>query len=405
MSWLLAPEGPARLNELLDGWLGRFGHKVIRLRRHLHSHPELSGAEFATTRLLARCLRVAGLEPSLLPKQNGLICDVAPERPLTADTVAIRADIDALPIADLKEVPYRSRVPGVSHACGHDVHASSLVAAGAFLASLRDVLPGRVRLLLQPAEEILPCGSLEVIAAGGLAGVSEIFAVHCDPRLPAGQVGLRVGPITAAADNVAIMVSDRESHNGSRSGNDVIDAVGRLVTDLPAMITRRTDTRGGMLVVFGQVEAGADEQRQSGRVSGTVRVLDRTLWGSAPDLITTLVQDILAPTGVGSTVDYNRGRPPVVNDSGAVQSLSRATIAALGPEAPAETPQSMGGEDFSWYLEHVPGALARLGVARPGEFADIHQGTFDVDERAVHAAVRLFVHTAVDALAKRVRQA
>jgi amidohydrolase len=400
-SWPTEPPGADWLNARLDRWLADHGTSLVQLRRHLHAHPELSGSEFATTRLLADRLAAAGLAPVLLPKRNGLICDVGPDHPPSDRIVAVRADIDALPLRDLKDVPYRSTVDGVSHACGHDVHATIVTALGGFLASVRDTLPGRVRLLLQPAEEILPCGSLEVIEAGGLAGVSEIYALHCDPKLPPGQVGLRVGPLTAAADNIVVTLAGPGGHPARPHLTvDIVDALGRLVTEVPAILTRRTDTRSGVLIVFGQLNAGGSPASipTEGRIAGTVRVLDRDMWGKAPDLVTQIVRDVVAPTGAEVSVDYRRGRPPVVNDQRAVRTLTEAAVAGLGPDAVAETPQSMGGEDFSWYLERVPGALARLGVAQPGLDLDLHQGTFDVDERAIGVGLRLLAHTAVRAL-------
>lgn len=388
-----------RLDVQLDQWLTAESRSLIALRRHLHAHPELSGAEFATARFLADRLTAAGHQPVLLPKGNGLICDVGPAD--APRTVALRADIDALPVQDLKDVPYRSTVDGVCHACGHDVHTTVVAGVGLFLATLGDALPGRVRLLFQPAEEILPCGSLEVIEAGGLTGVSEIYALHCDPKLPAGRVGLRSGPLTAAADNLTVTLRGPGGHPARpHQSVDLMDALGRVVTELPAVLSRRTDTRGGLLVVFGELQAGGDPGTipTEGRVAGTVRVLDRATWAQAAGLVTSVVEELVAPTGAVADVEYQRGRPPVVNDAGAVRTLTGATIAALGPDAAAEVPQSMGGEDFSWYLEQVPGAMARLGTAIDGHDLDLHQGSFDVDERAIGVGVKLLVHTVIRAL-------
>lgn len=402
-SGFAGPDGAERLNQRLDQWLAEHGERLVALRRHIHAHPELSGAEYATARLLADRLAAAGTRPSLLPKGNGLICDIGSERRSPQRVVALRADIDALPLPDLKEVPYRSTVAGVSHACGHDVHATIVTAAGEFLVSLGDALPGRVRLLLQPAEEILPCGSLEVIDAGGLAGVSEIYAFHCDPKLPAGRVGLRVGPLTAAADNLTVRLRGPGGHPARPHLTvDLVDALGRLVTELPAVLSRRADTRSGLLVVFGRLSAGADPSSipDTGTVAGTVRILDRAMWGEAPEVVTRAVHELVAPTGAVASVDYQRGRPPVMNDATAVQTFAAATEAALGPGAVADTPQSMGGEDFAWYLEHVPGAMARLGSCPAGAELDLHQGSFDVDERAIFAGVKVIVHTALRALTR-----
>ncbi|ROT32109.1 amidohydrolase [Micromonospora sp. HM5-17] len=376
---------------------------LIATRRFLHAHPELSGREFDTAALIARELSVAGLAPRLLPKGNGVICDID-GRP-TGPVVALRADLDALPLTDVKDVPYRSTVEGACHACGHDVHTTIVLGVGLLLARLAEQgeLNGRVRLIFQPAEEILPCGSLEVIEAGGLTDVTQIFALHCDPNLPVGRIGLRVGPITAAADNITVRLSGPGGHTARPHLTvDLVDALGRLVTEVPALVNRRVPANSGLLLVFGQASAGTQYNviPNEAMAAGTLRVLDRDTWEQAPKIVIQVVRDVIAPTGATVDVEYLQGRPPVVNDAGAIRVLTAATVATLGSNGVAETPQSMGGEDFSWYLEHVPGALARLGVGRAAADVDLHRATFDVDERAIAVGVRLLVQTALTALAE-----
>lgn len=395
---LSAPAAIDATRTHLDRWLAEHGESLIQLRRYIHAHPELSGAEHATATMLAERLAAAGLAPRLLPNGNGVIVDIGSG---PGPIVALRADLDALPLPDVKDVPYRSTVDGVCHACGHDVHATVVLGAGLALAALGPALPGRIRLLLQPSEETFPSGALEVIAAGGLTDVGQIYAVHCDPRLLAGLVGLRTGPLTAAADMVRVRLSGPGGHTARpHLTADLVGALGRVVTEVPAQLARRVDPRAGLSLVFGAVHAGvaANAIPQQGSASGTVRVLDKAAWEVAPKLIEQLVHEVVAPTGAVAEVEYTRGVPPVVNEAGAVSIFAAAACAALGPESVVDTPQSMGGEDFSWYLEHVPGAMARLGVGRPGEALDLHQGTFDVDEAAIANGVRLLAHTAVRAL-------
>ncbi|MDM4722453.1 amidohydrolase [Micromonospora sp. WMMA1363] len=401
-SWTAAPPGSQPLPFELDHLLALRVPGLIATRRHIHSHPELSGEEFETAALIARELSLAGLRPRMLPKGNGVICDIdgRPDGPV----IALRADIDALPLADSKEVPYRSTVDGVCHACGHDVHTTVMLGVGMLLAQLADLgeLAGRVRLIFQPAEEILPCGSLEVIEAGGLDDVVQIFALHCDPNLPVGQIGLRVGPITAAADNVTVRLTGPGGHTARPHLTvDLVDALGRLITEVPALVSRRVPANSGLLLVFGHASAGTRYNviPSEACASGTLRVMDRDTWELAPTIVGQVVRDVIAPTGATVDLEYLRGRPPVSNDARAIQILTTATAAALGPEGIAETPQSMGGEDFSWYLEYVPGALARLGVGRSGPNVDLHRASFDADERAIPVGVRLMVQTALRALA------
>jgi amidohydrolase len=370
---------------------------VVAVRRELHAYPELAYHEKRTTQLIVDHLKALGLAPDVLPAGTGVVCDIG-----TADSriVALRADIDALPLPDQKDVPYRSTVEGVCHGCGHDAHTAILLGAAARLVERE--LPGRVRLVFQPAEETVPGGALSVIAADVLTGVEQIYALHCDPRLQTGQIGLRLGPITAACDQLAIEFSGPGGHTARpHLTADLVYAIGRVITDLPGLLSRRVDPRAGLAIVWGAVDAGRAPNAipMNGRLSGTLRVLDRDAWESAEVLVRELVAQILAPTGVRAELSYGRGVPPVVNAAAAVRVQRAAVLSALGPSALVATEQSMGGEDFAWYLDAIPGALARLGVRRPGGAAfDLHQGTFDIDEAALDVGVHYTVALAEQAL-------
>ncbi|MDQ1624633.1 MAG: hypothetical protein QOJ49_131 [Actinomycetota bacterium] len=376
-----------------------FADELVALRRDLHRHPELSWEEARTTRVLHERLVAAGLAPSVLPAGTGIVCDVG-EGPTV---IALRADIDALPVADPKNVPYASTTPGVCHACGHDVHTAVVVGAGLVLAQLaRDGrLPGRVRLVLQPAEESARSGARAVIDAGGLHDVERIFAVHCDPRTAVGQVGIRSGPITASADQVHVRLTGRGGHTARpHLTEDVVHALGALITELPAVLSRRVDPRASLSVVWGRVEAGraANAMPETGEVEGTLRCLDAAAWTGAQALVEELVPAIVAPYGVHAELTYTRNVPPVDNDAASVAILTAAVEATEGPGAVTTTEQSLGGEDFAWYLSAgVPGALARLGVRAPGdaEPRDLHQGRFDADERAISVGARVLVGAAL----------
>ncbi|RAK32718.1 amidohydrolase [Actinoplanes lutulentus] len=386
----------------LDRWLAARGSELVTIRRHIHAHPEPSHSEFETAALIARELTVAGLTPRMLPRGNGVVCDIGEGDRI----IAFRADIDALPLQDLKDVPYRSTVDNLAHACGHDVHTTVMLGLGLALAKLHEQgeLSGRVRLIFQPAEEAMPSGAPEAIAAGALKDVAAIFALHCYPQLPAGLVGVRSGPFTAAADAVSVKLTGPGGHTARpHLTADLVHALGRVIVDVPALLARRIDPRAGLSLVWGAVHAGQafNAIPGAGEVRGTVRVLSREAWREAPELVTKLIHDVVAATGADVEVNYQRGVPPVINDRMASAIVAGAAGAALGADRVVEAELSMGGEDFSFYLEHVPGAMIRLGTAVPGSDVrhDLHQGDFDVDERSIGYGVRVMTHTALAALA------
>jgi amidohydrolase len=389
-----AGRGPAWLDE----WLARNVLDVAAWYRHIHAHPELSRHEYNTTELVARLLASAGLRPKVFDTGTGLTCDIG----VGDKCVALRADMDALPLTELTGLPFASTVPGAAHACGHDAHTSMVLGAGLALASAPE-LPGRVRLVFQPAEEVMPGGALDVIAAGGLEGVDSIFGLHCDPRLRVGSVGTKVGAITSATDLLELRLTSPGGHTSRpHLTADLVHALGTVITGLPALLSRRIDPRSGTVLVWGAVHAGEAPNAvpQDGVLRGTLRTGDHEVWADLEPLVAGLVQSLLAPTGVGFELEHRRGVPPVVNDVESEALLRAGVEAALGEQAITGTKQSSGGEDFGWYLENIPGSFARLGVwSGEGPQPDLHQPTFRLDERALPTGVRVLTHTALAALA------
>lgn len=389
------PELPGKLPDHLRA-------ELIAFRRDLHMHPELGHQEFRTTAAIKARLEKAGLRPRVLKSGTGLICDVGTwdgVRPM----LALRADIDALPIPDAKtHVAYRSTVPDRAHACGHDVHTTVVLGAGLVLAELdrQGLLPRPVRLLFQPAEEVLPGGATDAIEAGVLDGVGKIIAVHCDPRVDSGRIGLRAGAITSACDRLEVSLSGPGGHTARpHLTTDLVTAAARVAIDLPAVLSRRMDARSGMAVTWGRIEAGhaCNVIPMHAELSGTVRCLDLGAWHEAPDMIHAAIDEIATMHGAKFEINQVRGVPPVVNDPVVTELLREAMGARRGADAVEDTEQSLGGEDFSWYLEHVPGAMARLGVRTPGDTAkrDLHRGDFDVDESAIGVGVEFFTAAAL----------
>ena len=420
VSHLLSPDAaPVTTALSLPGVLpGALRAELTAFRRDLHMHPELGNQEVRTTAVLKARLEQAGLTPRVLDGGTGLVCDVLPGdsggpggvwsggRPM----LALRADLDALPIPDTKTVSYRSTIPGRAHACGHDVHTTVVLGAGLVLAELarQGRLPFPVRLLFQPAEEVLPGGATDAIASGVLEGVGRILAVHCDPKVEAGRIGLRTGAITSACDRLEIVLTGPGGHTARpHLTTDLVTAAARIVTEVPALLARRVDTRAGLAVTWGRVETGhaSNVIPQRAELSGTVRCLELTARRSAPDLVHAAVDEVATMYRAKSEIRYVRGVPPVVNEADAAGLLAAAMTERFGAQSVETTEQSLGGEDFSWYLEQVPGAMARLGVRPPGDTSaaprDIHQGDFDVDESAIAVGVELFTAAAALDAAER----
>jgi amidohydrolase len=392
--------------EVVDRALDGISARMVEVRRDIHAHPELAWNEVRTSALVAGELQAAGLQASPLPRGTGLVCDIgsAHEGP----TVGLRADLDALPIADEKAVPYRSQVPGVAHACGHDVHAAIVLGAGLGLARLAGAgdLPGRVRLLFQPAEEVMPGGALSVLEAGALEGVDLVFAMHCDPRVDAGSVAVRDGPIAGATDLLTVRLSGPGGHTARPQLTvDIVAALADVVVRTPALLSRRVDPRAALSLVWGRMSAGSASNviPQSGEAAGSLRTLDLSAWKTAATLVPDLIREIAGPYKAEVEIDYVQGVPPAVNDAAATVAFSASAASVLGPQSVQEAQQSMGAEDFAWMLDRVPGVLARLGVRRPGrvDAPDIHRGDFDVDETAIDSGIRVLVAAALDALRAR----
>ncbi len=379
------------LVDTAESWLATHHEDLVEWRRHIHRYPELGRQEYATTQFVAERLADAGLNPKVLPGGTGLICDMGPDH---EPRIALRADMDALPIAERTGAPYASTMPNVAHACGHDAHTAILLGTALALASVPE-LPVGVRLIFQAAEELMPGGAIDAVAAGAITGVSRIFALHCDPHLAVGRVAVRQGPITSAADSIEITLYSPGGHTSRpHLTADLVYGLGTLITGVPGVLSRRIDPRNSTVLVWGAVNAGvaANAIPQTGVLSGTVRTASRQTWVSLEEIIREAVTALLSPLAIEHTLRYHRGVPPVVNEEVSTHILTHA-IDALGPDVLADTRQSGGGEDFSWYLEEIPGAMGRLGVwSGEGPQLDLHQPTFDLDERALAIGLRVMVN-------------
>lgn len=354
---------------------------LIDLRRDLHRHPELGFREFETTKRIVAALESFDVPATIRDAGTGAWTEMGEGR----RTIAYRADIDGLPLEEETDVAFASENPGVMHACGHDAHTAIGVGVAATLARV-GALPGRVRFVFQPAEEVFPGGAEAMLAEGILDGVDHVIAMHVDPSLATGCIGLRPGPITSSSDRFAITLRGPGGHTSRpHESPDTIFAAGKIITELEGLLSRHIDARTPRAVVFGAVRGGEAVNVIPSTVllTGTVRVAGLTLWGTIGDLLVDLVHQIVKPTGVEAEVVYERGLGPVDNDPEVVWAIEQAAGKVLSPHSILSTHTSMGAEDFSVFTSAIPGALIRLGCKMDGRATTLHSARFDLDEDAI----------------------
>ncbi|GAA2519547.1 M20 family metallopeptidase [Kocuria salsicia] len=385
--------------------LSHYFPDLVRFRRDIHRHPELSYEEYRTTERIVHALEASGLRPVRF-ERTGCYVDIG-RGPVM---VGLRADIDALPILEETGLDYASINEGVMHACGHDIHTTVMLGAARVLADLHRSSPfaGAVRVVFQPAEEKLPGGALSIIKQNVLAGVPRMFALHCEPKVDVGSVGTRIGAITSASDTIRIELSGRGGHTSRpHLTEDLVYAMSQIAIDVPAVLSRRVDVRSGVAVVWGQIHAGVAPNAipMSGFMAGTMRCLDADAWYRAGEMLDEVVGQVAAPYGVNVDLEHIRGVPPVVNGETETTLLEISARAELGEESVLLVEQSMGGEDFAWFLQHVPGAMMRLGTREPGgRTFDLHQSDYAPQEEAIRCGVQVMASTALRALRLRVRE-
>lgn len=370
--------------------------RIIALRHDLHQHPELSGREERTASLVAERLKGMGVEPRTGVGGHGVVADIRPAR--DAPLLALRADMDALPIQEQNDLPYRSVVDGVMHACGHDGHTAILLGAAEVLQGFRERLPVRVRLIFQPAEETVG-GARRMCEAGVMEGVSAIVALHGWVHLPLGYVGVRSGPSMAAADMFDIVVHGRGAHAAyPHLAVDPIVVGARLVVALQGAVSRETDPLEPVVVTVGRFHAGTAYNiiPDEARLAGTVRTLTPATRERMEAAVRRIADGVCAAAGATCSVDYIHGAPPVVNDEAIAQLVRSAATETVGAERVSSLVQpSMGAEDFAYYLEHAPGVMFRLGL---GDRAPGHTAHFDFDDGALPVGIEVLCRLCLNGL-------
>jgi amidohydrolase len=385
----------------IDAAIDELVAPMIGLRRHLHAHPEPSGAELQTSLHLYQLFDELELPLRMGPEGCGVVVDSRQEK--SPRRIALRADIDALRIQDQKQVPYRSTVPDVMHACGHDVHTATLF--GALVALDKLERAGRIpwpvtwRGIFQPAEETSR-GARAMTESGALKGVDAILSLHADPTRPAGTIGIRHGVFTASCDALRITVHGRGGHAARpHESIDPIAAAAQLVSTLYQFIPRATDSQDAVVVSFGQIHGGQNANVIPEQVvlEGTLRTLDRKVRERAIAHIRELAGGIERVTGTRIDVCFERGTPGVENDVGLTALVADVARELLGAQqVVAMSRPSMGSEDFAVYLEHVPGTMFRLGAAGDGAaWPGLHTPSFDVDETCMAVGAKILARAVV----------
>jgi amidohydrolase len=366
------------LDELVDAIVP----EAVELRRALHRNPEASHEEHQTTALIAASLERHGIDHHTRSPKTGLWLDLGGEV-----AVAFRADLDALPIQEPEGRVPRSENQGWMHACGHDAHAA--IAFGITIALSHLQLPVGVRVLFQPAEESFPGGAIEMAKEGLVDGLKGILAFHVDPTLETGRVGSRIGPITASADKLTIVLEGPGGHTARPHQTvDLVADAARLVHELPGVVRRSVDGRSPLTIAFGSIHGGRSGNVIPTRVEmrGTVRTLDRGLWEMLPTLVEQAIRSVMSVSGAECSMEYEQAIPPVINDGPVVQAATAGITGLLGTDTVVPTEASMGGEDFANYLTTTPGALLRLGSSGTG--ADLHSPGFELDEETIGFGIR-----------------
>ncbi|MBV8430398.1 MAG: amidohydrolase [Solirubrobacterales bacterium] len=383
----------------IDETVDAMAETLRNVRRHLHAHPEPSLEEYETTRYLARILEESGIPHRLIPSERGIVAEGSPED--SAPRVAIRADIDALRLHDVKTVPYRSTRPGVMHACGHDAHATMALGASLALWRCRGALPWPTpwRVLFQPAEEVGE-GAREMIAAGAVAGVRALVALHVDPELAVGRVAQRRGVLTAFCEDLEVTIQGRGGH--AARPHQTVDTIGvavQFVTSIYQFIPRSVDSRDPVVVTFGSIQGGTSHNVIPEQVTllGTIRTLSQDSAERVKGRIRHIGHGLEEASRASIAIAFGNGVDGVFNDPIVTDACIQAAVEVVGADHVDTIPlPSMGGEDFAGYLAHVPGCLLRLGVASADAPRQLlHSPTFDIDERALTIGAKVLAHAAV----------
>lgn len=380
-----------------------YAAEVIAIRRHLHAHPELSYKEFETSAYIADRLRSIGLEPTPLAT-TGLMAEIKGKNP-AKKTVALRADMDALPIHETNTAEYRSKNPGVMHACGHDVHTSSLLGTTKILSAIQEHFEGTVRLLFQPGEEKNPGGASLMIREGALKNPvpASIIGQHVFPLLPVGKIGFREGKYMASSDEIYLRVIGKGGHGAAPELTvDPVVIASHVIIALQQIVSRNASPKQPSVLTFGKLQANGATNIIPDEVSiaGTFRTLDEMWREEALQKITTMATTLAKSMGGTCEVEISRGYPTLENNPELTGRMRKAAEQYMGKENVVHLDVTMGSEDFAYYSQVIPASFYRLGTRNEakGITSYVHTPTFDIDEEALAIAPGLMAWLAINEL-------
>lgn len=379
----------------------QYSSEVVTIRRHLHANPELSYQEYNTAKYVATTLRSFGLEPVEGVATTGLVVEVRGNNP-DKKSIALRADMDALPIHEANEVEYKSKNPGVMHACGHDVHTSSLLGTAKILNTIRDQFEGTVRFLFQPGEEKNPGGASYMIRDGALENPqpSGIIGQHVYPLLESGKIGFREGMYMASADEIYLRVIGKGGHGAwPEMAVDPVVIASHIIIGLQQIISRNASPKQPTVLTFGKIsgEGATNIIPEEVKIAGTFRAMDETWRNDALEKISKMARGIAEGMGGRCEVDISRGYPYLENNPALTRRIREAAEAYVGAGNVVDLDITLGAEDFAYYSQVIPASFYRLGTRNEakGLTSYVHTPTFDIDEDALALGPGLMAWMAV----------
>lgn len=379
--------------------VNKYYDELVAIRRHLHMHPELSFQEEKTPEYIAAFLEDQGITVERNVGGRGVVGRLIKDESLP--TLAIRADFDALPIQDEKDAPYKSQVPGVMHACGHDAHTAVLMITAKILAKNFDKINGNLVFIHQHAEEVDPGGAIQMIADNCLKGVDAIIGQHVSSDLDVGKLGYKYGTATGIPDDFWITIKGKGGHAAHPDTTiDPVAAAIRLCNDLQYIVSRKTRATTPAVISVTQLQAGDQNNviPDSAKIAGTIRTFDPTTQKLMIDELKRCLEGLVTTMGITYDLKYSKGYPPVVNTTNETDLIVNAARKIEDIEELVELKPSLGGEDFSYYLQRVPGSFFYTGTRNENFKADFphHHPKFDIDETGMLNAVKVFLQATED---------